>query len=152
VLIGWAQYTTCKMPVIWSGAELHAAATSLGRPSDGSLASSAEMPDDYTPQQVSDLLQRGEIQLIDVRQPHEHEAGRIAGDRLIELPQLSGAADTIARDRPVVFYCHSGGRSAMATQAFAQAGFDAHNLAGGIVAWEAAGLPLDPDGGYIAHP
>jgi rhodanese-related sulfurtransferase len=38
----------------------------------------------------------------------------------------------------------------MATQAFARAGFDAHNLAGGLVAWDAAGLPLEPDGGYVA--
>lgn len=105
---------------------------------------------DYTPAQVKELLDRGEVQLIDVRQPYEHEAGRIDGDRLIELGELSGQAATIERDRPVVFYCRSGSRSAMATQAFAQAGFDAHNLAGGIEAWDAAGLPLEPEGGYVA--
>jgi rhodanese-related sulfurtransferase len=107
---------------------------------------------EYTPQQVKDLLDQGGVQLIDVRQPHEHEAGRIAGDRLIELGQLGAEAGSIDRDRPVVFYCRSGSRSAMATQAFAQAGFDAHNLAGGLVAWDDAGLPLEPDGGYVAEP
>jgi rhodanese-related sulfurtransferase len=108
------------------------------------------MATDYTPQQVAELLQTGEIQLIDVRQPHEHEAGRIAGDRHIELTDLAGQADTIERDRPVVFYCRSGGRSAMATEAFASAGFDAHNMAGGLLEWHAAGLPLEPDGGHVA--
>ena len=114
----------------------------------GSVSAMAE----YTPQQVKDLLDQGGVQLIDVRQPHEHEAGRIAGDRLIELGQLGAEAGSIDRDRPVVFYCRTGSRSAMATQAFAQAGFDAHNLVGGLVAWSQAGLPLEPDGGYVAEP
>lgn len=108
------------------------------------------MADDYTPQQVSELLAHGSIQLIDVRQPHEHEAGRIAGGRLIELGQLSAEAHTIDQTTPVVFYCRSGARSAMATQAFAEAGFEAHNMAGGLLAWDAAGLPLEPDGGRVS--
>jgi rhodanese-related sulfurtransferase len=106
---------------------------------------------DYTPQQVSELLRANpDLQLIDVREPYEHEAGRIAGDRLIELGRLSQEAGSIDPGRPVIFYCRTGGRSAMATQAFAQAGFDAHNLTGGLVAWDAAGLPLEPDGGHVA--
>ena len=108
------------------------------------------MDGDYTPQQVANLLARGEIQLIDVRQQHEHDAGRIAGGRLIELMQLTEQAGTIEREKPVVFYCRSGSRSAMATNAFRQAGFDAHNMAGGLIEWEANGLPLDPDDGYVA--
>jgi rhodanese-related sulfurtransferase len=106
--------------------------------------------DDYTPQQVADLLARGEIQLIDVRQPEEREAGRIAGDRFIELAQLGTQVETIDPDRPVVFYCRSGSRSAMATEAFRGAGFDAHNMLGGLLEWDTAGLPLDPPGGYVA--
>jgi rhodanese-related sulfurtransferase len=106
---------------------------------------------DYTPQQVSEILQNGDdVQLIDVREPYEHEAGRIAGDRLIELGRLSQEAASIDAARPVIFYCRTGARSGMATQAFAQAGFDAHNLAGGLVAWDEAGLPLEPDGGTVA--
>lgn len=108
------------------------------------------MERDYTPQQVSELLARGEIELIDVRAPHEHDAGRIAGGRLVELSRLAAEAGSIDRSRPVVFYCRSGARSAMAADAFAQAGFDAHNMAGGLLEWEAAKLPLEPTGGYVA--
>jgi rhodanese-related sulfurtransferase len=108
------------------------------------------MDSDYTPQQVAELLEQGEIQLIDVRQPEEHEAGRIAGDRFIELAALPAQVETIDRERPVVFYCRSGSRSAMATEAFRGAGFDAHNMAGGLLEWNAAGLPLDPPDGYVA--
>ncbi|MGH2873727.1 MAG: rhodanese-like domain-containing protein [Solirubrobacteraceae bacterium] len=99
---------------------------------------------------MHELHVRGAIQLIDVREPHEHEAGRIGGDRLIELGRLSAEAAAIERTRPVVFYCRSGGRSAMATDAFSQAGYEAHNLTGGLLAWEAAGLPLEPADGHVA--
>jgi rhodanese-related sulfurtransferase len=108
------------------------------------------MAEDYTPQQVAELLQDGAIQLIDVRQDYEVEAGRIAGARQVELTELAAQAESIERDRPVVFYCRSGARSAMASDAFAQAGFDAHNMAGGLLAWEDAGLPLEPEEGYVA--
>ncbi len=107
------------------------------------------MDGDYTPHQVAQLLQTADVQLIDVRQAHEHAAGRIEGGRLIELMELTSQAATIDPERPVVFYCRSGARSAMATEAFRNAGYDAHNMAGGLVQWEAAGLPLEPDGGYV---
>ena len=105
---------------------------------------------DYSPQQVADLHASGVIQLIDVRQRHEHDAGRIAGAPLIELAELPGRAQEIDRERPVVFYCRTGSRSAMATEAFRGAGYDAHNMTGGLLDWQAAGLPLEPDGGYVA--
>jgi rhodanese-related sulfurtransferase len=108
------------------------------------------MDGDYSPREVAQLLETHEIQLIDVRELDEYEAGRIAGGRLISLGELSGQAQTIDHERPVVFYCRSGGRSAMATEAFRTAGFDAHNMAGGLIDWHAAGLPLEPDGGHVA--
>jgi rhodanese-related sulfurtransferase len=110
------------------------------------------MDSDYTPRQVAELLARGDVQLIDVRQPHEHQVGRIAGGRLVELAEIAAQADTIDRERPLVFYCRSGARSAMATDAFRNAGFDAHNLAGGLLEWHAAGLPIEPADGYVADP
>jgi rhodanese-related sulfurtransferase len=105
---------------------------------------------DYSPQQVAELLARGGIQLIDVREPDEHAAGAIAGDRHIPLGALSEQAESIDPGRPVVFYCRSGARSAMASAAFQTAGYDAHNMVGGLLDWDAAGLPLVPDGGRVA--
>jgi rhodanese-related sulfurtransferase len=110
------------------------------------------MAGDYTPEEVARLRAGGDIQLIDVRAPHEHEAGHIADTSLIELAELTARAGEIDRDQSVVFYCRSGSRSAMATQAFAQAGYDAHNMAGGMLAWEAAGLPIAPEGGGVVDP
>jgi rhodanese-related sulfurtransferase len=50
----------------------------------------------------------------------------------------------------VVLYCRSGARSAMAADALRGVGFDAHNMLGGLLEWDAAGLPLEPDDGYVA--
>jgi len=105
---------------------------------------------ELSPERVSELWGRGEVQLIDVREPYEHEAGRIEGARHIDLERLPSEAETIDRDRPVVFHCRLGARSAMATQAFRAAGYDAHNMTGGLLAWAEAGLPLAPAGGYVA--
>ena len=95
-------------------------------------------------------MDSGDADLIDVREAYEHEAGRIEGARHIPLERLSAAAETIDRGRPVVLHCRIGARSAMAVQAFRASGYDAHNMAGGLEAWAAAGLPLVPAGGYVA--
>ena len=140
-----AQYTNSKISVTGSAPGRKMQTWRDRLPSRG-------VASDYTPREVAELLDAERVQLIDVRQRHEHEAGRIAGGRLIELSELSAAADSIDRDRPVVFYCRSGGRSAMATEAFAQAGFDAHNMTGGMLEWHAAGLPMEPADGFVADP
>lgn len=106
---------------------------------------------ELAPQRVAELLERGEVQLIDVREDHEWEAGRIPRAQHIELERLAGRANEIDRERPVVFQCRLGARSAMATAAFRKAGWDAYNLTGGIQAWVDAELPLDPPDGRVAE-
>ena len=105
---------------------------------------------DLTPQRVAELLEEGAVELIDVREPYEWEAGRIPGARHIELERLAGRSAEIDRERPVVFQCRLGARSAMATAAFRAAGWDAYNLAGGIQAWADAGLAMEPEGARVA--
>ena len=102
-------------------------------------------------ERVEELLAAG-AQLIDVRRDYEWEGGRIAGARHIELNDLSAAAETVPREAPVIFYCRGGNRSAMAAEAFRQAGWAAHNLAGGISAWVESGRPLEPEGGEVRAP
>jgi rhodanese-related sulfurtransferase len=92
----------------------------------------------------------GEVELIDVREPYEWEAGRIDGSRHVELERLASQAETIPRDRPVVFACRLGARSAMAAQAFRSAGWDAWSLRGGLTLWHGEGRTLVPEGGHVA--
>ncbi len=110
----------------------------------------ADLQEDLTPEQVAALHQRGEVDLVDVREPYEYEAGRIAGARHVELAKLTEEAPSFDSQRPLVFYCRLGGRSAVATQAFRASGFQAFNMTGGLLAWDAQGLPLEPDEGSVA--
>jgi rhodanese-related sulfurtransferase len=105
---------------------------------------------DLDPKRVNEILEADEAVLVDVREPYEWEAGRIAGARHIELERLGSQADELPKDRPVIFQCRVGRRSALATEAFRAVGFDAYNMRGGIKAWADEGLPLEPDGGRVA--
>ena len=96
------------------------------------------------------LIEDG-AQLVDVRADHEWEAGRIAGATHIPLAELAERTGEIDKERPVVLYCRGGTRSTMATDALADAGFDAAKLSEGIVGWSEADLPLEPDDGYVAE-
>lgn len=90
------------------------------------------------------------LQVIDVRESYEREAGHIDGTRHISLVELSAAAPSVDRERPVVFYCRVGSRSEMAAQAFRAAGFEAYSMRGGLARWAREGRPLSPEGGYVA--
>jgi rhodanese-related sulfurtransferase len=115
----------------------------------GVFADASEI--EVSPQQVAELLeQHPDLQVIDVRETYEHEAGHITQARHIELERLAAQAETIDRDRPVYFHCRLGVRSAMATQAFRASGYEAYSMRGGLMAWAEAGLPLAPEGGRVA--
>jgi rhodanese-related sulfurtransferase len=90
-------------------------------------------------------------QLVDVRVDHEWEAGRIAGASHIPLDEIAERAGEIDRDRPVILYCRGGNRSTMATAALQAGGYDAAKLSEGITGWEEEGLPIEPEGGYVAE-
>jgi rhodanese-related sulfurtransferase len=106
---------------------------------------------DLPPQRVKEILDAGEAELVDVREQYEWDAGRIPGAAHIELERLAGRADELPKDKPVIFQCRVGRRSALATDAFRAVGFDAYNMRGGIVAWAEEGLPLEPEDGSVAE-
>jgi rhodanese-related sulfurtransferase len=106
---------------------------------------------EVTPEHTAEALADGSAQVIDVREPYEVEAGRIAGSRHIELQALAAQAETIDRDRPVIFQCRSGARSLMAAQAFRRAGYDAWSMAGGLDQWVAEGREIEPADGRVAE-
>lgn len=99
---------------------------------------------DLTPEDVSRGLADGKILIVDVREPREVEAERIAGS--VYLPMSIFDPDQIPdpQGRMVVFSCASGIRSVVASRIAQAAGlpYDAH-LAGGLKAWKAAGLPVE---------
>jgi rhodanese-related sulfurtransferase len=103
------------------------------------------------PERLAEMLESGEVELIDVRRPHEWAAGHIPGARRVEVNDLPVEAANLDRERPIVLYCRSGSRSELAADGLRAGGFDAHALAGGIAAWAAQERPLEPEDGYVAE-
>jgi rhodanese-related sulfurtransferase len=102
-------------------------------------------------EQLAEMLEKGDVDLIDVRREHEWDAGHIPGARRVEVNDLPAEAEKLDRDKPVVLYCRSGSRSELAADGLVAGGFDAHALAGGISAWAEEGRQLEPESGYVAE-
>lgn len=84
--------------------------------------------------------------LIDVREPAEWAAGRLPGATLLPRGILEGKIEDLApdADQPLVVYCGSGGRSALAAESLQRMGYRrVLSLAGGFTAWKEAGLPIE---------
>jgi rhodanese-related sulfurtransferase len=97
------------------------------------------------------LSEDPQLQLVDVRETYEREAGHIAGSRHLPLRELAAQAESVEKDRPVVFYCRVGQRSQMAAQAFRASGFEAYTMTGGLVRWVSENHPIDPEDGHVAQ-
>ena len=91
------------------------------------------------------LLNKEETPVIDVREDKEIQDGIIKGARHITLGNLPDQISNLSSNKqnPVLIYCRSGSRSGHACQMLTKAGYeDVSNLDGGILAWEAANLPI----------
>jgi rhodanese-related sulfurtransferase len=99
---------------------------------------------DVTPRQLYEG--RRNERLVDVREPHEFDAelGHVPGSELVPLAALPAAAARWPRDADLVLICRSGGRSARAARALVELSFGrVMNLAGGLLAYNEAGLPVE---------
>lgn len=91
---------------------------------------------EITPTELAERLKKGDVELIDVREPHEWDIARIPGARLIPLGQFAAAIPSLDRNHDIVVHCRSGVRSANAVRQLQAAGFTrVQNLAGGILRW-----------------
>ena len=99
---------------------------------------------DLTPAEVARGLTEGRMLLVDVREPNETAVERFPGAAIVPLSTFDPARIPDPKGREVVFACRSGRRSVTASQAAQAAGlpYDSH-LAGGILAWKAAGLQIE---------
>jgi rhodanese-related sulfurtransferase len=85
--------------------------------------------------------------LLDVREDDEWAAGRVTGSVHISMGELGARLDELPTDRRIVAVCRTGARSGAVTDALAARGYDVVNLAGGLQAWIAEGLPLVAEDG-----
>jgi rhodanese-related sulfurtransferase len=99
---------------------------------------------DLTPEEVARGLEEGRMVLVDVREPNETEVERFPDAVLVPLSAFDAAEIPAPEGREVVFACRSGRRSVTASLAAQDQGFPYNShMAGGILAWKAAGLPTE---------
>jgi rhodanese-related sulfurtransferase len=96
--------------------------------------------------EATQMINREDALVIDVRDPAEYAKGHILGARNVPLAELERRSAELARHKakPVILCCESGNRSGTALAALRRQGFEkVHNLAGGFGAWQQAGLPVE---------
>ncbi len=105
-----------------------------------------DMINAVTAQEARELIARGDVDVVDVREPGEWSRGHVPGSRLVPLNRLrSGVRTELQRDG-IIFVCAAGVRSQTAAQLAEANGFaQLYNLVGGTRSWVAAGLPLVQD-------
>ncbi|MEP5255368.1 MULTISPECIES: rhodanese-like domain-containing protein [Winogradskyella] len=92
-----------------------------------------------TAKEMKSILELEEVQLIDVRTPKEYDGGYIANAQNIDFmsPTFDDDITKLDKNKPVILYCKSGGRSAKCAQKMKAAGFKKiYDLKGGISKWE----------------
>ncbi|WP_457554886.1 rhodanese-like domain-containing protein [Candidatus Pyrohabitans sp.] len=109
-----------------------------------------------TPQEAYAMIQKGEVEILDVRTPQEfYGEGHIGGARLIPLNELQFRLKELNPARKYLIYCRTGHRSAQACRLLSRMGFEhTYNQLGGIVQWARLGLPVEgaarsPGGGFL---
>ena len=97
--------------------------------------------------QATQLINREDALVLDVRDPGEFGTGHILGAKNLPMSRIGAAGSEIAakrKDKPVIVYCDNGNRSAKAAAALRSQGFSrVVNLSGGLGAWQHSGLPLE---------
>ena len=97
--------------------------------------------------QATQLINREDALVIDVRDPGEYGTGHILGAKNVPLSRIDAAGSEIAakrKDKPVIVYCDNGNRSTKAVAALKSQGFGkVVSLSGGLGAWRQAGLPVE---------
>jgi rhodanese-related sulfurtransferase len=95
---------------------------------------------------ATEMINREDALLVDVREANEYGAGHILGAKSLPLARLADGAGELGKkkDRPLIVYCDSGDRAAKAAAALKKHGFTrVANLSGGLGAWRQAGLPVE---------
>lgn len=95
--------------------------------------------------QATQLINREDALVVDVREAGEYGTGHILGARNVPLARLDGSGDLAKRkEKPVIVYCDGGERASKAAAALRKLGFTrVVNLSGGLPGWQQAGLPVE---------
>jgi rhodanese-related sulfurtransferase len=117
---------------------------------EGGMAALENRPDltsttmRLSPQVAQAAIASQHLQPVDVRTPGERAQSAIPGSIHMPLSRIAAHAGELPADRPLLLFCAGGYRSSIAASLLESRGFAVQELAGGITAWEKAGLPMEP--------
>ena len=101
---------------------------------------------DVSVQQAKEMIDNGEVFILDVRTQEEYDTGHIRGSTLIPVQVLKERLDEIPKDKKILVYCRTGRRSTQASEILVNNGFKAvYNMKGGIVDWTGVGYEVVKD-------
>ncbi|WP_135609925.1 rhodanese-like domain-containing protein [Methanococcoides sp. AM1] len=102
---------------------------------------------DVSVQEAKEMIDSGDVFLLDVRTVNEFETEHIEGAVNIDVNELGSRLDEVPQDETILVYCRTGVRSAAASNILVDAGYtDVYNMLGGISQWKAKGYP------YVSGP
>jgi rhodanese-related sulfurtransferase len=98
---------------------------------------------DVSIQQAKEMIDRGDVFILDVRTQEEYDTGHIKNSTLIPVQVLDKRLNELPRDKKILVYCKAGGRSAQASEILVNNGFkEIYNMKGGITDWTNAGYDV----------
>lgn len=98
---------------------------------------------DVSVQQGKEMIDNGEVFLLDVRTQEEYNEDHISGSTLIPVQELEARLSELPRDKKILIYCRSGNRSVTASKTLEKNGFtQIFNMQGGITEWKNAGYDV----------
>ena len=96
-----------------------------------------------TVQEAKEMMERGDVQVIDVREPNEYREGHVPGAKLMPVNSVLTRIQELNHDQDIIFVCAVGQRSALACEMAAAMGLERlYNMEGGTQTWVEAGLPV----------
>ena len=108
------------------------------------VAAALDLPASVDVQTVAEIKERDDVVVLDVREQWEYDEGHIPGVVHIPMNDVPARLSEIPTDQTVIVSCRSGNRSGQVTNFLRDQGFEnVHNMDGGILAWQAAGLPVE---------
>lgn len=96
--------------------------------------------------EAKEMMQDADVAVIDVREPHEYQAGHVPSATLIPVNSVFARREELPKEKKIIFVCAVGQRSALAAEMAAAAGLPAdrlYNLEGGTDGWRKAGQPVE---------
>lgn len=121
---------------LWQSGELEQQLKAALPDQDVAAPKPPAKPENITPAQAKEMLEKGEARFLDVRSPQECAIVKVEGFEMLDQDLAQEILDNEEPEKTLVFMCHFGGRSAGACEFFSQRGFQkVCNVVGGIDSW-----------------